>query len=164
MQVAAGGRRRLDDDGLPLPRCCTAPTKVFTAEQLVWYQDDTFGTKAWYDKWNVRDRVEGTYGVLKNLGLVNYGRDYHHFVGQGHESVVAVFAAMAHNMHMIASWVAQQAHAARKAAAAERGLPKPSAVPTQTIAADEHPATVAAPAPRKAPKGLAELGADPPPG
>ncbi len=67
--------------GQPRPRCCTQATKVFTREELALYQDVAFGEPDWFTKWNARDRIEGAFGSFKNLALVNWGHDYHHFVG-----------------------------------------------------------------------------------
>ena len=66
------------------------------------------GSPEWYDRWNPRNRVEGSYGVLKNLAVVNYGRNYHHFVGLARETLVTVFAIVAYNDHMLRSWTAKQ--------------------------------------------------------
>lgn len=132
--VSGDGTPVFGADGLPKPRCCTKPTKVFNATQLIWYQDETFGSREWYSDWNVRNRAEGVFGALKNLALVNWGRDYHHFVGQGHEALVAMFAIAVHNMRMIGSWIAEQLKVVRKGgrpAALPGALP--SAVPTQLV-------------------------------
>ncbi|MGO8824352.1 MAG: hypothetical protein ACLQU9_03840 [Acidimicrobiales bacterium] len=153
---------------LPRPRCCTQGTKKLSAAQLGLYQEASFGSEEWFDKWNPRNRVEGSYGVLKNLALVNWGRDYHHFVGLARESVVAAFAVMAYNFH------AQRTFAAKLARIGERErnddelrrrrgprrakiLELPSAQPTKTfpggIGSESETAR-----PVSGPKGLEFLG------
>lgn len=130
--ITADGDAVFGADGLPKARCCQKPTKVFNADQLALYQDETFATREWYDDWNVRNRAEGTFGALKNLALVNWSRDYHHFVGQGHEALIAMFAVCVHNMRMIESWVAKQVAAVRRDPKSKVvRLPLPSSVPTQ---------------------------------
>lgn len=154
----ADGTPVLDAHGLPKPLCCAQSTKTFSAVELALFQDETFGTRE-------RGPVEGTYGVMRHLGLTNYRRDYHHFVGQGPESLVAMFAAMAHNMHMIAGWMARQAadlDAAEGAGSGGAVLPLPPRTPTETFQPSATPATGAEPMRRSGPKGLAELGDDPP--
>jgi hypothetical protein len=162
--VTADGEAVIGPDGAPKPRCCQTRTKVFTAEDLRWYQDETFGTLEWYRRWNIRNRVEGSYGIVKQKSLMDWGRDYHHFTGLARESIVTAFAFAAYNMHMIRSWFAQQAAAARKKAREDRKLGRidprhlPPAVPTETVP----PNPVEPVRKRRAPKGLPELGDDPP--
>lgn len=95
-------------DGRPAARCCQKRSRVFPAEAIALWQPESYGTSAWYDLWNVRNRVEGTYGVMKNLAVLNYGRSYHHFVGLARETLVAAFAIVAYNFHMLRSWKAKQ--------------------------------------------------------
>ena len=132
------------ETGLPRPRCCTQRTKKLSAAHLGLYQEASFGSKEWFDRWNPRNRVEGSYGVLKNLALVNWGRDYHHFVGLARESVVAAFAVMAYNFHVQETFAAKLARAAERHLAEEalrrrsrRRRPKtlalPSSQPTRTV-------------------------------
>ena len=147
----------LGADGVVKPRCCTTRSKVFTAEALRWYQDQTFGTIEWYRAWNIRNRVEGSYGIIKNLSLMNYGRDYHHFTGIARESLAAGFALAAHNMHMIRTWQAQQAELERRLTRHERRH-LPPAQPTETMPPRPKPPVVRP----IFPKGLPELGSDPP--
>jgi hypothetical protein len=159
--VTADGEAVLGADGLPKPRCCTTRSKVFTAEDLRWYQDHSFGTLEWYRQWNVRNRVEGSYGIVKNLSLMNYGRDYHHLTGLSRESIAAGFALAAHNMHMIRSWQARHAELERRReliGTVDEPEHLPPAAPTETLPPRPKPA---APKPVH-PKGLPELGADPP--
>lgn len=113
------------------------------AAQLGLYQEASFGSETWFDRWNPRNRVEGTYGVLKNLALVNWGRQYHHFVGLARESVVAAFAVMAYNFHIQRTFAAKVARAAQRQAEDDerrrrerrraRTLSLPSAQPTKTV-------------------------------
>ena len=159
--VDAFGNAVVDPEtGMARPRCCTQRTHTFSAEELGLYQDEPFGEEAWYAQWNPRNRVEGTYGVMKSLATVNWGHDYHHFVGLARESLVATFATMAHNFHV------QRTFAARLALLAERPArpdARPSAQPTQTTPAGltaarrarEAQAREAAP---RGPKGLEFLG------
>lgn len=86
------------------------------------WQDSAYGSDDWYRCWNVRNRVEGSYGVMKSLAVLNYGHDYHHFVGLAREMLVAAFAAVAYNFHMLRSWQARSA----LMAASDHGLPSPS--------------------------------------
>jgi hypothetical protein len=119
--------------GQPLPPCCTQATHTFSGTELGMYQDAAFGTKEWEKLWNPRNRVEGSYGVLKALALVNWGHDYHHFTGLARETLVATFAVMAYNFQI------QRTHAARMKLL--RGEPLrphsllPPAEPTETLPA-----------------------------
>ena len=128
------------------------------------YQDTVFGSREWSDLWNPRNRVEGSYGIIKALALVNWGHGYHHFTGLARESVVATFAVMAHNFHI------QRTHKARMKPLAEKNPQSkdperalPSAQPTQTLPPELATATKAVEAARrevspKGPKGLEFLG------
>jgi len=108
--VQADGSPVIDKDtGLPRLRCCTHATKVFSRDELALYQDDAFGEPEWFTHWNARDRVEGTFGIFKNLAVVNWGHDYHHFVGLARETLVATFAVIAHNFHVQRTWRARMA-------------------------------------------------------
>jgi hypothetical protein len=90
--------------GMPRQRCCERATKVFLAEELGLYQDVPFGELEWFERWNRRDRVEGSFGILKNFEVVNWGHDYHHFVGLPRETLVATFAVVGHNVHIERAW------------------------------------------------------------
>jgi len=159
----------------PRPRCCTQRTHLFYALELGLYQEESFGTEEWFDRWNRPNRVEGSYGILKNLALVNWGRDYHHFVGLARESIVAAFAIMAYNFRIERTWAAMAKLLAEKNADGERidrdmlrtkrrekkRLKLPSAQPTMTM-----PARIPPPpdvfSPLRGPKGREALGQPPP--
>jgi hypothetical protein len=147
--------------GQPLQPCCTQATHTFSGTELGLYQDAAFGTKEWEQLWNPRNRVEGSYGVLKALALVNWGHDYHHFTGLARETLVATFAVMAYNFQI------QRTHAARMKLL--RGTPLrphsqlPSAEPTETLPASiaiarHAAAAVEREASPRGPKGLEFLG------
>ena len=75
----------------------------------------------------------GLVGAFKNLALVNWGHDYHHFVGLVRETLVATFAVVAHNFHAQRTWAAKVAltkppkrHRHRPAAAVEVHVALPS--------------------------------------
>jgi hypothetical protein len=93
--------------GKLVPRCCSNQTLTFTKQELGLYQDAAFGTPKWEKLWNPRNRVEGSYGVMKGLSLVNWGHDYHHFTGLARETLVATFAVMAYNFHIQRTWAAR---------------------------------------------------------
>ncbi|HVC67711.1 MAG TPA: hypothetical protein VND44_08960, partial [Acidimicrobiales bacterium] len=146
--------------GQPVPTCCTAQTLTFTGAELGLYQDAAFGTPRWESLWNPRNRVEGSYGSMKGLSLVNWGHDYHHFTGLARETLVATFAVMSYNFHI------QRTHAAKlrltEAPPARPGS-LPSAQPTETlpdsVAIAEHAAAAAdREASPRGPKGLELLG------
>lgn len=107
--VTRAGQPVVAADGRPRQRCCTVRSRLLNAEQLALWQDERFGEADWYRRWNVRNRVEGSYGVLKNRAVISYGHDYHHFVGLARETLVAAFVAVAHNWKMLRSWQAKQA-------------------------------------------------------
>jgi len=146
--------------GQPLPRCCTSQTLTFTGQELGLYQDAPFGTPAWEKLWNPRNRVEGSYGVMKGLSLVNWGHDYHHFTGLVRETLVATFAVMAYNFHI------QRTHAVRRGliegphswdefmamAHPTETLPDSVAAAERTAKADDREASP------RGPKGLEVLG------
>ena len=113
--------------------------------------------------WNVRNRVEGSYGVLKNLAVVNYCRASHHFVGLARETLVAMFSIVAYNVHMLRQW--QQRHTLEQPdesrdsrADLAAGLPSPDV--TATLPPPSQPAKK----PRRDPKGLEFLSEPAPPG
>lgn len=62
-----------EETGRPRPTCCQQATKVFTADELGLYQDVAFGELEWFERWNRRDRVEGTFGIMKNPSVTNWG-------------------------------------------------------------------------------------------
>jgi hypothetical protein len=112
---AGGCEHCLTADGKPVlvkgrkvTRCCQTSSRLFSAEAVAWWQDHTFGTAAWCDDWNVRSRVEGSYGILKNPAIVNWGRDFHHFVGLARETLAAAVAVISYNFHMLRSWQRKQ--------------------------------------------------------
>lgn len=150
--------------GLAKPKCCTRATKTFKKHDLGLYQPEVHGTDAWQKLMNPRNRVEGGYGVLKNLALVNWGHDYHHFVGLARESLVAAFAVMAMNFHLQRTWEVRQKLTAPES---QPETTLPSSVPTETTPQ----ATAAARRERQAaerdarrrggPKGLEILGTSP---
>lgn len=147
----ADGTAVEDEDG-ERDRCCATPSRLFSEDDLALWQDTPYGLADWYDRWNVRNRVEASYGVLKNRAVINYGRDFHHFVGLARETLVAAFAAAAYNFHMMRSWRAKQDLVAPADPFA--GLPSPS--PMQTVPATF--AVTAAEGPARGPVGLDELG------
>ena len=81
--------------------------------------------------------------MLKNLALVNWGRDYHHFVGLTREGLVAAYAAMAYNFHTQRTFSAKLARTAERQAEDDerrrrehrraRRLALPSAQPTKPL-------------------------------
>ncbi len=148
--VQADGSPVIDTTGQPRPRCCFQATKVFSREELALYQDEAFGEPDWFTKWNARDRIEGAFGSFKNLALVNWGHDYHHFVGLVRETLVATFAVVAHNFHVQRTWRAKQALTAprpKRARATKKDDPVLAVPPTTN--------GVAKP---RGPKGLEFLG------
>jgi hypothetical protein len=148
----------------PRPRCCTSFSKKFDAHELGLYQVPSHGTEDWMDEWNPRSRVEGGYGVLKNLALVNWGRDYHHFVGLAREALVATFALMAYNFHTQRTFEARRQLMADKAADGvheksrrpkRKRLALPSAQPTLSTPQGTAPAGPTDPfGPKEGPAGL----------
>jgi hypothetical protein len=105
--VTAAGERVVVD-GVEVPRCCQRRSRVFSRDDLAWVQDDRVGSPDWMEKWNRRAVVEGSYGVMKNRAILDWGRDFHHFVGLARETLAAVFAAVAYNFHMWRSWLAKR--------------------------------------------------------
>ena len=106
--IHADGTAVVDEQtGLPKQRCCSQATKVFSAEELGLYQEVPFGEEGWFERWNARDRVEGSFGTIKNLALMHWGHDYHHFVGLVRETLVATFAVVAYNVHAERNWKAK---------------------------------------------------------
>jgi len=121
----------------------------FGQRRLGLYQDEAFGEPGWFTKWNARDRIEGAFGSFKNLALVNWGHDYHHFVGLVRETLVATFAVVAHNFHVQRTWRARLALSA----------PRPKRIRAKKL----DPAVVPPPTPNgvtkpRGPKGLEFLG------
>jgi hypothetical protein len=166
----AFGQAVIDPEtGRPRPRCCTKLSKKFAADELGLYQEAGFGDPHWFELWNPRNRVEGSYGALKNLALVNWGRDYHNFVGLARESLVATFAVMALNFHTIRTFNARQRMFAAKGIelgsqaklVRQRGrkvLAQPSAQPTMTTPQGAAGSQVETPITPSGPMGLDFLG------
>ena len=123
---------------------------MFSRDALALYQDDAFGEPDWFTHWNARDRVEGTFGIFKNLAVVNWGHDYHHFVGLVRETLVAIFAVVAHNFHVQRTWRARMALTPFR--------PRPTRTKVGEELRPEPPATNGATSKRRGPKGLEFLG------
>lgn len=123
------GSPKMDESGRPKPRCCTAPSRILTKDVLALEQGVRFGSESWYSKWKPRNRVEGSFGILKNSSLVGWGRDFHRFVGLAHETLVAAFALCAYNLHMLRSDNAKRIFDETDGAVEDT---LPSAQPTQT--------------------------------
>lgn len=91
------------------------------------------------------------------LAVVNYGRNFHCFVGLARETLVALFAVIAYNAHMLAQWRARQELTAPEEP--DPFAPLPSDQPTETIPGAGAARAETRRAPAKGPKGLAFLGA-----
>lgn len=102
--IDARGRARTDATGRNRIRCCTVASRLVPAEAIVLDQGVRAGSPEWEERWHLRNRVEGSYGILKNIGVIGYGRSYHHFVGLARETLVTVFAMVALNFHMLRQW------------------------------------------------------------
>ena len=142
-------------DGRPRARCCQVRSRLLPREVLALDQGPRFGSRPWYRRWTPRNRVEGSYGILKNLAVVNFCRSFHHFVGLARETIVTVFAIVAYNFHMLNQWTAQQAFIRLPSEDDNFDLfgPLPDAQPVAAA-----PKVGKAPEPFKAPKGLDFLG------
>ncbi len=145
----ADGTAVVGDDGRPVSRCCTKASRRFRREDLPFWQDDVFGDERWYADWNRRNIVEGTYGIMKNVTVLNWGNDYHHHVGLAHETIITAFAICAHNYYMMRSWRAKQK------LIVDDTPPPTKGVVTATLPPPPEPTVEP---PRKGPKGLAHLG------
>ena len=153
--VHADGSPVIDHEtGMPKPRCCNQATKVLSREDLGLYQDVPFGEAQWFTRWNARDRVEGSFGALKNLALTNWGRSYHHFVGLVRETLVATFAVVAHNVHTERTWRAKLALQAPPAKRRQHNRQ----VPDEVELVRPTPPTQPRARRRRGPKGLEFLG------
>jgi hypothetical protein len=152
------GTQVANEDGSVRARCCQTISRTLPLEVTALDQGVVHGSPDWYPMWNVRNRVEGSYGVLKNLAVVNYCRASHHFVGLARETLVAAFSIVAYNVHMLRQW--QQRHTL-DAEPAEPVLPDlPSPEVTATLPPPSKPAKKL----RRGPKGLEFLGEPAPPG
>ena len=148
----------MHDDGRPRTRCCQAPSRRLPRDVIALDQGDRFGSPAWFARWNPRNRVEGSYGILKNLAVINYCRSFHQYVGLARETLITVFAMIAYNFHMLRSWRARQA--LEGGDNPDHGYDPfgpqlPSAQPTATAPAPPPPAK-----PKRAPRGLPSLAAE----
>jgi hypothetical protein len=103
------GGARLGPDGRPRRRCCSVRSRRVSAEALVLHQGPRIGSPEWHAKWNPRNRVEGSYGILKNLAVIGYCRSYHQYVGIARETLISAFALVAYNFHMLNQWKAREA-------------------------------------------------------
>jgi hypothetical protein len=93
----------------------------------------------------------GTFGIFKNLAIVNWGHDYHHFVGLVRETLVATFAVVAHNFHVQRTWRARMALAPPRPCRPTRQLAAIAPAPSV-------PSTSGTAPKRRGPKGLEFLG------
>ena len=138
-------------------RCCTKATVRFTADELALTQEPTYGTPEWFDRWHSHNRVEGFNGILKNLGVTNLRRDWHHYMGIARESLAGAFAVVATNYHLIRHWRARQQLADR----ARGGRPRDAGIerflPARDVVLDTSPSENLTPA-RTGPLGLPGLG------
>lgn len=150
------------DDGRPVQRCCTTRSRLIPAEVTAYDIGVPYGHDDWYGRWNTRNRVEGTFGVLKNLAVVNWGRSYHHFVGLARETIVAVFATVAYNAHMLAQWRARQQLVDPDPEPEPFG-PAPEAQPVETMPGANTARAESRRAKPQGPKGLEFLGDPGPP-
>lgn len=103
-----GDGSAVEVDGQPVVRCCQTPSRVFSRRDLYLMQEERFGSPEWASLWNRRNVVEGSYGVMKNRSVLDWGHDFHRFVGLARETLVAAFAVVAYNFHMLRSWRAKQ--------------------------------------------------------
>jgi hypothetical protein len=161
--VDATGAAVIDPDGTTRTRCCTEASRLLPKEVTALDAGVRHGSLDWYRRWNPRNRVEGSFGVLKSLAVINYGRDYHHFVGLARETIVAAFAIVAYNAHMLAQWEARSALSQTDDDAEDDpfgGLP--SAQPTETMPGATAARAAARRKPTRGPKGLEQLGTSPP--
>ena len=146
-------------DGRPRARCCQMVSRTLPLDVIALDQGVVHGSPDWYPMWNVRNRVEGSYGVLKNLSVVNYCRASHHFVGLARETLVAAFAVFAYNVHMLRQW--QHRHTLDQADTTGPGLPE---LPSADVTATLPPPSKRSVRQRRGPKGLEFLGQPSPPG
>jgi hypothetical protein len=119
-------------------------------------QEERFGSPDWFALWHPRNRVEGSYGIVKNLAVINYCRSFHMSVGLARETLITMFATVAYIFHMLRSWEAPPALAASKSPddGFEPFAPElPSAQPVATA-----PTVPPAPKPKRTPRGLPFLG------
>lgn len=103
----ADGQPATLPNGTQAERCCQKRSRTFSRVHLALYQHDTVGLEDWGRKWGRRSIVEGSYGVMRNRSILDWGRDFHHFVGLARETLVAAFATVAYNFHMYRSWQAR---------------------------------------------------------
>jgi hypothetical protein len=86
-------------------RCCTKSSYVFNAKQLAQYQEPRYGSKPWCPDWGQRNRVEGSYSLVKNIGAVRWGdQDSHHYRGLAFETVIAALAIVVTNLEQVELW------------------------------------------------------------
>lgn len=156
--VGSDGTAAIGADGRPVPRCCTVVSRLVPKEVTALDMGVIHGSPEWYRMWNPRNRVEGSYGILKSLAVINYGRSFHHYVGLARETIVAAFAAIAYNVHMLAQWKVRQDLAASTVDADDPFASLPSAQPTETIPAATAARAAERAKPKTGPKGLSFLG------
>lgn len=164
--VEADGSAVVGEDGRARQRCCTARSRLLPEEVTALDMGMIHGSPDWYERWNPRNRVEGSYGVIKNLAVVNWGRNYHHFVGLARETVATAFAMVAYNDHMLRSWQAKADLADQLEAGGPlvptkmtETRPNSTAVNDRRLVAGSRKAKK----PRRGPKGMPDLGRPEPP-
>ena len=103
-----------------LPKICGQQKSRVQMNELPFWQPLPYGSVAWYDSFNRRNRIEGIFGNVKNDASQNVTRGRFRVMGTARVSLMTLFIVMAANLRLAQTFRARQekvaADAAREAA------------------------------------------------
>jgi hypothetical protein len=107
-----------------LPKVCGQEKARITREELPYWQPNLYGSKAWYDSYNRRNRIEGVFGNLKNDATQNITRGNTRVMGLAKTAFMTMVAVMAVNLRLLDTWRLRQQQAATTKAAPVKRRPR----------------------------------------
>jgi hypothetical protein len=103
-----------------LPKICGQQKSRVQMDELPFWQPLPHRSVAWYDSFNRRNRIERTFGNVKNDAAQNVTRGRFRVMGVARLSLMTLFIVMAANLRLAQTFLARQekfaADAAREAA------------------------------------------------
>lgn len=87
-----------------LPKVCGQEKSRVTRDELPYWQPDLYGSRAWYDSFNRRNRIEGVFGNLKNDAAQNITRGNTRVMGLAKTAFMTMVAVMAVNLRLLDTW------------------------------------------------------------
>ncbi|GEO28283.1 hypothetical protein TAE01_00930 [Terrabacter aerolatus] len=109
------------------PKVCGQEKSRISRDELPYWQPDLYGSKAWYDSFNRRNRIEGIFGNLKNDATQNITRGNFRVMGLAKTAFMTMVAVMAVNLRLLDAWQLRRDAQARAGAGDELTRPAPRA-------------------------------------